>query len=128
MKKHFPANDRTSGQDDASQNCRTNMDAPFGASLYDTLNQLQTMAPETPPSLHQFRQFVQDTKLRERRHMRRDLLLFLAAAVLISTGWLFSMTLDPKVSNGLLVAISILSVTATPIVYVLYRHLGETSA
>lgn len=102
---------------------------PFEARLSEGFKRLDTLLPESPPGLYQFHNLVQQTKLQEKRRSVRDLVLFLATAILILAGWIISSALDPEVFIQLLLIFSALSLAggAIAVVQGMRENRGEIS-
>lgn len=94
---------------------RSEMVNSLETKLFASLEALDAVMADEAPDLARLRELVQKTKLRERRRDVRDLILFLATALLVLTGWGISLIVDPQVFLLLLLAISGLSVLAAAI-------------
>src|SRR6056297_227536 len=85
-----------------------NTDDAFAEHLQEALRVLEDMAPDEAPQLAQLTHMVREGKRLEKRRMYRELAFFLLTAVLISSGWVFSLLTRPKVFFSLLGVVSVL--------------------
>lgn len=92
----------------------------FESELLRALNQVESAARVSAPNLDQMIRLVEETKRRQSRAFRRDLVLFIIAAAFVGFGWIISAACNVLVD--VLVVTSFVSIAIIPIVWVLDRR------